>query len=218
MQAAVFRSAGYPVETIARSNAIQRSLESRDFDVVIFNHSLALRDRKSLARQAKQLKPERGVLVLHNSGALGNRYVDLAVDSRLGPQAVLRALERLAGMLHVRSRHFDGFGGTYVVAADANRYYTFASDAACDLLGYDRAMFLELCIDDIVDGAATVAEPLFRRFVADGEQAGRITLRHRSGKLVRVNYWSKVESDGCMLARWEPMENQAIRRSGHQAI
>jgi hypothetical protein len=209
MQGAVLRDAGYPVQTTATPAAIQKHFQAHDFDIVIFNHSLAFPDRKALARKIKTLRPQSGVLILHHSGALGNPYVDLAVDSRLGPKAVLRALERLARMLHARTHHADGFSGEYFVVADAHRNYTFVSDAVCDLLGYNRAMFLELRIDDIVAGASAVTDPLFRKFVADGEQAGSITLRHRSGKLVPVSYRARVEADGCMLARWEPVAESA---------
>jgi PAS domain-containing protein len=209
MQGAVLRDAGYPVQTTATSRGIQEHFHARDFEIVIFNHSLAFSDRKALARKIKQLRPQSGVLVLHHSGALENPYVDLAIDSRLGPKAVLRALERVERMLHARSHRDDGFSGDYFVAADANRNYTFVSDAACDLLGYDRAMFLELRIDDVVDGSTVITDPLFRQFVNDGEQAGRITLRHRSGKLVPVSYRARVEADGCMLALWEPLAERA---------
>lgn len=205
MQGAVFRDAGYPVQTTATSKGIQARIEAGDFDIVVFNHSLSFADRKAFAQQIKKLKPQSGVLVLHHSGALGNPYVDLAVDSRLGPKAMLRSLQRVEGMLHARSHHVEGFAGNYFVVVDANRNYIFASDAVCKLLGYDRAMFLELRIDDVVSGATPVTAPLFRQFVTDGQQTGRITLRHRSGKMVPVNYWSKIETDGCMLARWEPV-------------
>src|ERR1051325_5024779 len=195
MQGAVFRDAGYPVRTTATSKGIQACFAARNFDIVVFNHSLSFADRKAFARQIKKLKPESGVLVLHHSGALGNPYVDLAADSRLGAKIMLRALQRLEGMLHARSHHADGFAGNYFVVADANRNFTFASDAACTLLGYDRAMFLELRIDDIVKGATAVTQPLFQKFVAEGRQARSISLKLRSGRTIQVDYWSKVESD-----------------------
>jgi hypothetical protein len=75
------------------------------------------------------------------------------------------------------------------------------------LLGYDRAMLLELRIDDVVDGSTRVTDPLFRQFVAMGEQTGRITLRHRSGRKIQVRYTSKVEPDGCVIAHWEPLDS-----------
>src|ERR1051325_9782749 len=106
MQGAVFRDAGYPVRTTATSKGIQACFKARDFDIVIFNHSLSFADRKAFARGIKKLKPESGVMVLHHSGALGNPYVDLAVDSRLGAKAMLRALQRLEGMLQSAKHRF----------------------------------------------------------------------------------------------------------------
>jgi hypothetical protein len=150
------------------------------------------------------------VLVLHHSGSLGNPYVDLAVDSRAGVKPMLHTLKRLEAMQHARSHHVDESNGKYVVVADLNRNYTFVTDPVCDLLGYDRAMFLELRIDDVVDGSTHVAAPLFQKFVADGRQSGRITLKHRSGKKVPVKYSSLVEPDGCVIAHWEPLDSASV--------
>jgi hypothetical protein len=109
-------------------------------------------------------------------------------------------------MLHARSHHIGDTDGKYIVVADLNRNYTFVSDPICQLLGYDRAMFLELRIDDVVDGSTQMTVPLFQEFVAQGKQTGMITLRHRSGKKVQVKYSSTVEPDGCAIAEWEPVE------------
>jgi hypothetical protein len=45
--------------------------------------------------------------------------------------------------------------------------------------------------------------------VTQGMQAGKIILRHRSGRLVPVKYKAIVEPDGCTIARWEPLESTA---------
>jgi len=206
MQREVFRGSGYEVVTAASHEAIQKHIENTDFDVVILNHTLSFADRQALARKAKLRNPNHGVLVLHHSGSLGNPYVDLAVDSRAGVKPMLHTLKRLEAMQHARSQHVAESNGEYVVVADLNRNYTFVTDPVCDLLGYDRAMFLELRIDDVVDGSTEVTEPLFQEFVAQGKQAGRITLRHRSGKKVPVKYLSRVELDGCVIAQWEPLD------------
>jgi CheY-like chemotaxis protein len=205
MQAQVFQGSGYSVTTAASNAEIQERIENTDFDVIILNHTLSFSDRKLLARKVKSQKPANGVLVLHHSGSLGNPYVDLAVDSRSGVNATLHALQRLEGMLHAR-RHIGDSNDKYIVVADRHRNYSYVTDAVCDLLGYDRAMLLELRIDDIVAGSTPVAEPLFEDFVAEGRQTGRIILRHRSGKLVTVNYSAVVEADGCLIAHWEPLE------------
>src|SRR5215472_7596640 len=209
MQREVFRGSGYSVVAAASKEEIYEHIENTDFDVIILNHTLSFADRKALARKTKQRNPSNGVLVLHHSGSLGNPYVDLAVDSRAGVKHVLDTLRRIEAMRHARTHHGPNADGKYVVVADMNRNYTFATDPVCELLGYDRAMLLELRIDDVVDGSTHVAAPLFQQFVADGKQAGRITLRHRSGKKVPVKYSSQVEPDGCVIAHWEPLEASA---------
>jgi len=206
MQREVFRGSGYEVVAAGSNQAIQEHIENTDFDVIILNHTLSFADRQALARKTKLRNPNYGVLVLHHSGSLGNPDVDLAVDSRAGVKPMLQTLKRLEAMQHARSHHVGDSDGDYVVVADLNRNYTFVSDPVCDLLGYDRAMFLELRIDDVVDGSTHVTEPLFQDFVAQGKQEGRITLRHRSGKKVAVKYSSHIEADGCVIAHWEPLD------------
>jgi CheY-like chemotaxis protein len=206
MQGEVFRNSGYQVVAAGSKEEIQEHIENTDFDVIILNHTLSFADRKTLAQKTKQRNPNNGVMVLHHSGSLGNPYVDLAVDSRGGAQSMLHTLKRIEAMQHARLHHSPNADGRYVVVADLNRNYTFATDPVCDLLGYDRAMLLELRIDDIVDGSTHVAAPLFQQFVADGKQTGRIALRHRSGKKIQVKYASVVEPDGCVIAHWEPLE------------
>lgn len=205
MQSEVFRNSGYAVVAAAAKEEIHDHIENTDFDVIILNHTLSFADRKMLARKIKERNPNYGVLVLHHSGSLGNPYVDLAVDSRAGVKPMLDTLRRLESMRHARTHHGHHADEKYVVVADMNRNYTFATDSVCELLGYDRAMLLELRIDDIVDGSTRVAAPLFQKFVADGKQSGRITLKHRSGRKVQVNYSSQVEPDGCVVARWDPL-------------
>ena len=206
MQREVFLKSGYEVMAAASNDAIREHIESTEFDVIILNHTLSFEERKALAKKAKQRNPNNGVLVLHHSGSLGNPYVDLAVDSRAGAQSMLHSLQRIEAMLHARTHHGTESDGKYVVVADLHRNYTYATNPVCELLGYDRAMLLELRIDDIVDGSTHVADPLFQEFVAEGRQAGRITLRHRSGRKIRVGYTAKVEPDGCVIAHWEPLD------------
>lgn len=210
MQSEVFRGSGYQVVAAGSNEAIQEHIENTDFDVIILNHTLSFADRQALARKTKLRNPNHGVLVLHHSGSLGNPYVDLAVDSRTGVKPMLHTLKRLEAMQHARTHHVGDSNGKYIVVADLNRNYTFVTDPVCDLLGYDRAMFLELRIDDVVDGSTHVAAPLFQKFVADGRQSGRITLKHRSGKKVPVKYSSLVEPDGCVIAHWEPLDSASV--------
>jgi hypothetical protein len=208
LQSEVFRNSGYNVITAASNSEIQEHIENSDFEVIVLNHTISFADRKMLARKTKTRNPAGGVMVLHHSGSLGNPYVDLAVDSRTGVNNTLLALKRVEAMLHAR-RHLGDLDGQYIVVADLNRSYSFVSDGVCDLLGYDRAMLLELRIDDIVAGSTPIAAPLFEDFVTQGAQAGKIILRHRSGRQVPVKYKAVVEPDGCTIAHWEPLENAA---------
>lgn len=208
-QVAIFNSAGYPVLLACTDSEIEHHLRNSAFDIAVLNHTLSFADRKNWARNIKTAEPATGVLVLHASGALANPNADIAVDSRLGPTAILRTLKRVELMQSLRRDHVR-VEDEYLVIVDENRNYVFASDAACRLLGYDRVQFLELRIDDVVAGSSTVAEPLFDRFVEDGAQTGTIILRHRSGLLIKVNYTAEVRSDGSMLARWEPMVTPQI--------
>jgi len=209
-QGAIFNAAGYPV-ILASAHDINHHLQNTAFDVAVLNHTLPFLARERLARQIKALSPGLGVLVLHASGALGNPYADIAVDSRLGPTAILLGLKRVEMMQWVARTHAHA-EDEYLVVVDENRNYVFASDAACRLLGYDRVQFLELRIDDVVAGASSVAQPLFDRFVHDREQQGSIVLRHRSGRLIPVHYDAEVVPDGSLLARWTLIEDASGSR------
>jgi CheY-like chemotaxis protein len=209
LQAEVLRDSGYAVITTASNPEIEEHIENTDFDIIVLNHTISFADRKMLARKTKTRNSASGVLVLHHSGSLGNPYADLAVDSRSGVQAVLQGVQRAEAMLHARRKHVNELDGKYVVVADLNRNYSFVTDPVCELLGYDRAMLLDLRIDDIVAGSTNVAAPLFQEFVSEGRQVGRITLRHRSGKLVPVKYQAIVEPDGCTIAQWEPLDGMS---------
>ncbi|MGE5323493.1 MAG: PAS domain-containing protein [Actinomycetota bacterium] len=204
-QGAIFNTAGYPV-ILASAPDIDHHLRSTAFDVAVLNHTLPFAARKRLAREIKAIHRGLGVLILHASGVLGNPHADIAVDSRLGPAAILRALKRVE-MMQWMGRTHAGAEDECLVVVDENRNYVFASDAACRLLGYDRVQFLELRIDDVVAGASSVAQPLFDRFVRDREQQGSIVLRHRSGRLIPVHYDAEVVPDGSLLARWTLMED-----------
>src|SRR5438270_4191635 len=120
MQQEVFRKSGYEIVAAAAKEEIQEHIENSDFDVIILNHTLSFADRKTLARKTKQRNPQSGVLVLHHSGALGNPYVDRAVDSRAGVKPMQDTLKRIEGMRHARTHHSSSAEGKYVVVADLN--------------------------------------------------------------------------------------------------
>ncbi|HXZ79854.1 MAG TPA: hypothetical protein VEG30_07990 [Terriglobales bacterium] len=97
-QAAMFQRAGYQVQQAEGRKAIEQTLKSGHFDLVVLGHTLTRDDRHHLPYMAKKADPDLQVLVLHASGK--HHAVDLAIDSRDGEEAVLQAilslLERVA--------------------------------------------------------------------------------------------------------------------------
>jgi len=215
-QAAVFRSAGYPVIAAVGARAIREELLNSSCDIAVLNHTISFSERRGLAKHIRDSSPKAGILILHASGALGNPWADVAVDSRRGVGAIFEALGRVEVLQAFRNhREFD-FDRGAIVVVDTKRNYIFVSDDACDLLGYERAQFLELRIDDLVVGSTAATVPLFDDFVAQGKQSGQIQMRHRSGRIVNVNYEAEVRDDGAMMARWEPVAAGAQSLSTHK--
>jgi PAS domain-containing protein len=136
-QGAIFNSSGYPVILACSLQQAQHHLEHTAFDIAVRNHTLSFGQRKDLARKIKGADAHAGVLVLHARGALENPNADIAVDPRLGRQAVLLAAKRVETMRAMRKNH-SNLESEYLVIVDRDRDYIFASDAACALLGYDR--------------------------------------------------------------------------------
>jgi PAS domain-containing protein len=203
-QSAIFQGSGYPVITASTPEEIHAHTRAQGYDIAILNHTLSFADRKNLAQEIKEQDRLKGVLILHASGVLGNPHADVAVDSRGGAANVLRALERVDILCAMRAQHANE-DERPIVVVDPERNYVFANEAACRLVGFDHAQFMELRIDDLVAGKSQVAGPLFERFVSDGSQIGAINLRHRSGRILTVKYWAEVRNDGYMMARWEPL-------------
>lgn len=94
-QAKFFEKSGYPVTTALGRKAIQEAVLASEFDLVILGHTLNKDDRHHLPYMAKKANPATRVLVLHASGK--HPAVDLAIDSRQGEAAVLKAVAELIG-------------------------------------------------------------------------------------------------------------------------
>jgi len=90
-QAKVFGQAGYSVEQVEGRGAAEQALRKGAYDAVVLGHTLSKDDRHHLPYMAKKSSAHTAVLVLHASGK--HPAVDLAIDSREGEKAVLRALE-----------------------------------------------------------------------------------------------------------------------------
>jgi len=93
-QGDVLQKAGHAVtRTIGRA-ATEQALKQQKFDLLILGHTLTKDDRHHLPYKARKSNEEMSILVLHASG--NHHEVDMAMDSREGPEAVLRAV---AGLL-----------------------------------------------------------------------------------------------------------------------
>jgi hypothetical protein len=101
-QAAVFEKAGYSVEKLLGRKAVEQALRGASFDVVVLGHTMTKDDRHHLPYMARKANPVCRILVLHASGR--HHEVDLAIDSRLGEQAVLEAIANLLAQEPVSTR------------------------------------------------------------------------------------------------------------------
>ena len=89
----IFQQAGYTVSQALGRAAIDQALKSGHYDVVVLGHTLNKDDRHHLPYMAKKSGRDTQVLVLHASGK--HPAVDIALDSRDGHEAVLKAMASL---------------------------------------------------------------------------------------------------------------------------
>ncbi len=93
-QGDVLQKAGHAVTRIIGRAAAEQALRQGKFDLLILGYTLTKDDRHHLPYKARKSNDEIRILVLHASG--NHHEVDMAIDSREGPEAVLRAV---AGLL-----------------------------------------------------------------------------------------------------------------------
>jgi PAS domain S-box-containing protein len=77
-------------------------------------------------------------------------------------------------------------GPALVFVADEDMRFLAVNYAVCDALGYDREELLGMRVSDIVAGVQIEDE--YARMVAEGEAAGRSTLRCRDGGQRVIEY------------------------------
>jgi PAS domain S-box-containing protein len=100
--------------------------------------------------------------------------------------------------------------GDLVAFVDASRRYVAVTDGVCDLLGYSRAELLHLSIDQVTDPEVRETVPeAFQRYLSLGAMEGAFSLLAKDGRRIAIRYWARVFPDGCMVARWEPLERAA---------
>lgn len=89
----LFEQAGYSVTKAVGRAAIEQALKTGHYDAVVLGHTLTKDDRHHLPYMTKKSGRDTQVLVLHASGK--HPAVDIAMDSREGPDEVLKALASL---------------------------------------------------------------------------------------------------------------------------
>ena len=211
-QQAVLKQRGYPTRALPDDDW-QKVLD-HDFDIAVINHTVNRRRREQIVNAIKRFDPRRLVLVLHAS-ASQNPEVDAAMDSRLGPAAMLQVVDQLAVMKAVQEHNHPELKNKIVAVVDKERHYTFVSDGVCELLGWSRAELIGQRIEDISpEKTPAEVEAQFRRFLKQGSMEGEFTLRHREGHAVRVAYVARVLPDGCLMAIWEPVQ-EGLGKKAH---
>src|SRR5215218_446782 len=90
------------------------------------------------------------------------------------------------------AKELDGLLGRSPIAmllADDARHYVDVNDAACELLGLDRATLLNAGVDGLTPPALRGRVPaMWERFLAQGSMQGVYELTDASGRLIRVTY------------------------------
>jgi len=87
------------------------------------------------------------------------------------------------------------------VEVDSGRRYIAVNEAACELLGYSREELLGMSIDDISFPSRAHVQPMFAKFVREGEMSGIFALRRKTGEGIMVRFESQM-SAGRSIAIW----------------
>jgi DNA-binding NtrC family response regulator len=93
-QTKLFANAGYAVVPILGRAAMETAVRAGGFDIAILGHTLSRDDRHHLPYMVKKGNAAARVVVLHASGR--HPQVDVALDSRLEPEALLEAVAQAA--------------------------------------------------------------------------------------------------------------------------
>jgi DNA-binding NtrC family response regulator len=92
-QGEILKKAGYATTQVVGRAAAEQALKQGSFELIILGHTLSKDDRHHLPYKARKANENMRILVLHASG--NHPAVDMAMDSREGPEAVLRAVSSL---------------------------------------------------------------------------------------------------------------------------
>ena len=196
--------AGYTVEVVHTLGHVEDAAAAGLARVMIVGSAMDMARRTQAVRIAREHRV--CVLSLHRGLRLPGE--DVALDPFCDANEFLFA----AGHLLMRSHHHREVRSRYFLFVDSERRYVHASQAVCSLLGYERRDLLGMRIEDLTYPGSADAATLFARYLRDGSQVGAYTLRHRSGRPVRMNYRARVLPDGCMVSEFRPMKRQPASR------
>jgi len=195
----VMEHAGYVVTTVDNAQAAREKLRREAFDLVIIG-----------ARVPRKVATE--ILdTIHNDPAkplsisLDNRS-HLETDYTLQPLAGPEELLAVLGDALIRRHGHPAPNDACYMFVDENRRYVHVTDAATELLGYDRGELIGKTIDQIAAPEMDVAGK-FESYVEDGFQKGTFRLRRRDGMFVDIAYAAEVLPDGCMVSHLMPAKN-----------
>ncbi len=128
-------------------------------------------------------------------------------DAQQNLRVLYEEIAAAARYTRPESHSHPEMSGDYVACVDGTRRYIAVTDGVCKLLGYSRAELLRKSIDEVTapEIRATVPET-FDHYVAQGSMEGVFALVARDGRRIAIQYQARVFPDGCMVARWHPLE------------
>jgi len=99
-QAAAMEKAGHTVQQAEGRKAVEASLKTSRFDLVVLGPTLSRNDRHHLPYMVKKASGETSVLVMHADGSR-HPYVDACTDTGASLENVLNRIEamNIAGMM-----------------------------------------------------------------------------------------------------------------------
>jgi PAS domain S-box-containing protein len=196
----VLEHAGYRVQRAETATEINQALQRNTVDLVLVGWT----DKKATAEQVvslvRKISPRIPIVSMTGHGT--------ACDAIVLPLAGPEGLLRVVGETLVKAHGHRVSKNERVLFVDQDRRYFHVSDAAAELLGYEREELLGRKIDDITAPEVDVPGK-FAAYVRDGVQNGIISLRHKTGGVVTVRYAARVLEDGCMVSRLTRVYNNA---------
>jgi DNA-binding NtrC family response regulator len=99
-QAAAMEKAGHTVHQAEGRKAVEASLKTGGFDLVVLGPTLSRNDRHHLPYMVKKASSDTSVLVMHADGSR-HPYVDACTDTGASLESVLNRIEamNIAGMM-----------------------------------------------------------------------------------------------------------------------